>query len=53
MHDELLFEVKEEFCEDLIVQVRSIMEAASLPFLKMDIPLSVDAGRGMNWAEAH
>ena len=53
VHDELLFEVKEEFCEDLIVQVRSIMEAASLPFLKMDIPLSVDAGRGMNWAEAH
>ena len=53
VHDELLFEVKEEFCEDLIVQVRSIMEAASLPFLKMDIPLSVDAGRGLNWAEAH
>jgi len=53
VHDELLFEVKEEFCEDLIFQVQSIMEAASLPFLKMDIPLSVDAGRGMNWAEAH
>ena len=53
VHDELLFEVKEEYCEDLIAQVQSIMEAASLPFLKMDIPLSVDAGRGMNWAEAH
>ena len=53
VHDELLFEVKEEFCEDLIFQDQSIMEAASLPFLKMDIPLSVDAGRGMNWAEAH
>ncbi len=53
VHDELLFEVKEEFCDDLIFQVQSIMEAASLPFLKMDIPLSVDAGRGMNWAEAH
>ena len=53
VHDELLFEVKEEFCEDLIFQVQSIMEAASLPFLKMDIPLSVDAGRGTNWAEAH
>jgi DNA polymerase-1 len=53
VHDELLFEVKEEFCEELIAQVRSIMETASLPFLKMDIPLSVDAGRGLNWAEAH
>ena len=53
VHDELLFEVKEEHCDDLIAQVKSIMEAASLPFLKMDIPLSVDAGRGMNWAEAH
>ena len=29
------------------------METASLPFLKMDIPLSVDAGHGLNWAEAH
>ena len=53
VHDELLFEVKEEYCEDLIAKVQSIMEEASLPFLKMDIPLSVDAGRGMNWAEAH
>ena len=53
VHDELLFEVKEEYCEDLIAQVQSVMEAASLPFLKMDIPLSVDAGRGINWAEAH
>ena len=53
VHDELLFEVKEEYCEDLIAQVQSVMEAASLPFLKMDIRLSVDAGRGMNWAEAH
>ncbi len=53
VHDELLFEVKEEACEELIAQVRSIMETASLPFLKMDIPLSVDAGRGLNWAEAH
>jgi len=53
VHDELLFEVKEEYCEELIAKVQSIMEEASLPFLKMDIPLSVDAGRGMNWAEAH
>ena len=53
VHDELLFEVREEYCEDLIAKVQSIMEEASLPFLKMDIPLSVDAGRGMNWAEAH
>ena len=53
VHDELLFEVKEEFSQDLVDKVQSIMETASLPFLKMDIPLSVDAGRGLNWAEAH
>ena len=53
VHDELLFEVKEEDYEELIAKVRSIMETASLPFLKMDIPLSVDAGLGLNWAEAH
>ncbi|MGB0491950.1 MAG: DNA polymerase I [Paracoccaceae bacterium] len=53
VHDELLFEVKEEFSQDLVDKVQSIMETASLPFLKMDIPLSVDAGHGLNWAEAH
>ena len=53
VHDELLFEVKEEFSQDLVDKVQSIMETASLPFLKMDIPLSVDAGYGLNWAEAH
>ena len=53
VHDELLFEVKEEFRQDLVDKVQSIMETASLPFLKMDIPLSVDAGHGLNWAEAH
>tara|TARA_A200000113_G_scaffold57627_1_gene48875 strand:+ start:2566 stop:5358 length:2793 start_codon:yes stop_codon:yes gene_type:complete len=53
VHDELLFEVKEEFSQDLVEKVQSIMETASLPFLKMDIPLSVDAGHGLNWAEAH
>ena len=53
VHDELLFEVYEEFSQDLVDKVQSIMETASLPFLKMDIPLSVDAGHGLNWAEAH
>ena len=53
VHDELLFEVKEEFSQDLVDKIQSIMETASLPFLKMDIPLSVDAGHGLNWAEAH
>ena len=53
VHDELLFEVKEEDYEELIAKVRSIMETASLPFLKMDIPLLVDDCRGLNWAEAH
>ena len=53
VHDELLFEVKEGYSQDLVEIVQSIMENASLPFLKMDIPLSVDAGHGLNWAEAH
>jgi DNA polymerase-1 len=29
------------------------MENASAPAVKLDVPLTVDAGRGANWAEAH
>ncbi len=53
VHDELLFEV-EKGAEDALIKVaREIMENASDPVVKLDVKLSVDAGTGANWAEAH
>lgn len=53
VHDELLFEVEEAAADDLIGVARAIMEGAAAPAVKMDVALSVDAGRGASWAEAH
>ena len=53
VHDELLFEVRKEAVDETISIVKDVMETASLPALEMSIPLTVDAGQGRNWAEAH
>ncbi|MEO3413601.1 DNA polymerase I [Roseovarius sp. CAU 1744] len=53
VHDELLFEAREDAAEDVITAAREVMEGAAKPAVKLDVPLIVDAGQGMNWAEAH
>ncbi len=53
VHDELLFEVEKGAEDDLIQVAQDIMENASDPVVKLDVKLSVDAGTGANWAEAH
>ncbi|WP_106745460.1 DNA polymerase I [Yoonia maritima] len=53
VHDELIFEVDEASTDALIDTARDIMENASEPAVKLDVKLSVDAGQGANWAEAH
>ena len=53
VHDELVFEVREDAVDDLIAVARDIMEGAAEPAVKLSVPLVVDAGTGMNWAEAH
>ncbi|MEM8582323.1 MAG: DNA polymerase, partial [Pseudomonadota bacterium] len=53
VHDELIFEVQESSADQVIDQVRRVMEGAPEPAVKLDVPLVVDAGRGANWAEAH
>jgi len=30
-----------------------VMEGAAEPVVKLDVKLTVDAGQGRNWAEAH
>ncbi|MGB7260778.1 MAG: DNA polymerase I [Albidovulum sp.] len=53
VHDELLFEVEEGAVDDLIAVARGVMEGAAHPAVHLDLPLTVDAGQGANWAEAH
>ncbi len=53
VHDELIFEVDDAAIDDVIGVVRSVMEGAADPAIKLDVPLIVDAGQGQNWAEAH
>jgi len=49
VHDELVFEIREEKADTLTAQVKQIMEDA----VNLDIPLKVDTGIGVNWDEAH
>ncbi|MBC9246656.1 DNA polymerase I [Paracoccus sp. 11-3] len=53
VHDELVFEVEDGAVDDLINVARDVMENAAEPAVKLSVPLVVDAGQGMNWAEAH
>ncbi len=49
VHDELVLEVPESLCEQLVTQVRARMSAAA----ELHVPLKVDIGTGNNWDEAH
>jgi DNA polymerase-1 len=53
VHDELLFEVAEDAVDALIPVARDIMEGAAAPAVHLTVPITVDAGKGANWAEAH
>jgi DNA polymerase-1 len=53
VHDELVFEVEEGAVDETVARVRAVMEAAAEPAVKLSVPLTVDAGHGANWAEAH
>jgi len=47
VHDELLFEIKEELLTDWSIKIKEIMEN----IWKLDVPLTVDVKYGTNWAE--
>jgi len=38
---------------ELIEAARGVMQGAADPAVRLDVPLIVDAGQGLNWAEAH
>ncbi|MBN1780979.1 DNA polymerase I [bacterium] len=49
IHDELLFEVPEKEIVKMTEMVRKEMEGA----IRLDVPIQVDIGTGVNWFEAH
>jgi DNA polymerase-1 len=49
VHDELIFEVPEEQIDETVTVAKRIMEGAA----HLSVPLTVDAGIGDSWAEAH
>lgn len=53
VHDELLFEVTRTDAQALIAIAKQVMENAGYPAVAFDVKLTVEAGQGQNWAEAH
>lgn len=49
VHDELVFEIREDQLESCCDRIRHFMEAAA----ELKVPLLVDVGIGDNWDEAH
>ncbi len=53
VHDELLFEAPEDEADATIACVRAVMENAAEPAVALDVPLTVEGGKGATWAAAH
>ncbi|MBR9857814.1 MAG: DNA polymerase I [Gammaproteobacteria bacterium] len=49
VHDELVFEIREDKVAAFKEQIRDLMEQAA----SLDVPLLVEVGEGNNWDEAH
>ena len=49
VHDELVFDAKKSELDALTSMIKTEMEQA----YKLQVPLLVDVGTGMNWLEAH
>ncbi len=49
VHDELVFEIREDVLQSSIDTIQQLMESAA----ELDVPLVVDVGTGANWDEAH
>tara|TARA_B100001123_G_scaffold408250_1_gene501279 strand:- start:107 stop:2863 length:2757 start_codon:yes stop_codon:yes gene_type:complete len=53
VHDELVFEIKENETEESIKVIKNIMEKTHLHYKDFTVPLTVDYGIGNTWGESH
>ena len=53
VHDELVFELPEADVAAASQVIRSVMEWAAEPSVKLDVPLGVEIGTGKSWGAAH
>ena len=53
VHDELVFELPEGQAEAASAVIRSVMESAAEPVVKLSVPLGVEIGTGPSWGAAH
>lgn len=53
VHDELVFEVPHAEVSKATETIRSVMESAAAPALRLSVPLGVEVGTGPNWGAAH
>ena len=53
VHDELIFEIKNNEIEESIIIIKTIMETNHLQYMDFKVPLTVDYGVGYNWGESH
>ncbi len=53
VHDELIFEVESKKYDNLVSNVKMIMESVHLKYKDFSVPLTVDYGVGDHWGQAH
>jgi DNA polymerase-1 len=53
VHDELIFEAREDEVDKTIDTAVQIMSAANEPAVNFSVPLKVDARAADNWDDAH
>jgi len=53
VHDELVFELPEPDVAAASPVIERVMAEAALPSVKLDVPLGIEIGTGLNWGAAH
>ena len=53
VHDELVFEIKDNHIEESVVSIKNIMETTHLKYKDFIVPLTVEYGVGNTWGESH
>jgi DNA polymerase-1 len=53
VHDELVFEARQDEVDKALKTIAAVMEKAAEPAVQMKVPIHVDAKAADNWEAAH